>query len=160
MAAPTQIISDGSVPVDDPLDAAVLRALAKWATAADHDTLAVPNPFDAASMARSAYKARRKVDDVFGIAGFSVTPAWDIMLDLLIARAEKKEISTSSACIGAACPPTTGLRWLRVLEDQGLISKTDDANDGRRSVCSLTEKGVLLTEQALQADFRAQVGKA
>lgn len=156
--APARLISNEAILDDDALDAAVLRVLTKWKATPEPGTSTGPRLRDPIATAGAVYRARRKVDSVFGITGFSVTPAWDIMLDLLIARSEQKEISTSSACIGAACPPTTALRWLRVLEEQGLISKSDDANDGRRSFCSLTEKGVSLTEEALRAAFPSGIG--
>jgi len=135
------------------LDASIARILARWQQINDRKPSAAPHVFDTPKAAKMIYGGRRKIDHVFGVNGFSVSPAWDIMLDLYVARSSNKAVSTSSACIGAACPSTTGLRWLRILEQRGLLTKADDATDGRRSFYSLTEVGVSLTEAAIQASF-------
>lgn len=101
------------------------------------------------ALARKVYAARREIDKVFGMIGFSVSPAWDIMLDLYVAESQDKQISVTSACIGAACPPTTGLRWLQALEDRQLISRTQDLDDKRRAVVSLTKSGKAKVAEAL-----------
>lgn len=69
-------------------------------------------------------------------------PAWDILLDLYISRAASVRISISSACIASQVPYSTALRWLKVLEQMGLISRIDDQNDGRRSWIELTDDGL------------------
>lgn len=96
------------------------------------------------------YKARRSVDRIFEMVGFAVSPAWDIMLDLYQARAKEQKISVSSASIGAACPPTTALRWLAVLEERGLIRRFPDEADGRRIIVELTESAVPKIAKALE----------
>jgi len=73
--------------------------------------------------------------DLFG------EPAWDILLDLFIAAKEGKRISITSACIGAAAPSTTSLRWLNILEREQLIEREGDSNDLRRSYVRLTGAG-------------------
>lgn len=138
---------------EDALDAAISRVLARSQAVHGQKSGNTSQLLDTPAAAKMIYGARRKIDDVFGVNGFSVSPAWDIMLDLYIARAGDRAISTSSACIGAACPPTTGLRWLRILEQQALVTKTDDATDGRRSFYNLTSTGVSLTEEAIRATF-------
>ena len=100
-------------------------------------------------LAKKLYKCRRKVDRVFELQGFSTSPAWDIMLDLYEAETENRPTSVSSACIGAACPATTALRWLGVLEQMGLIERADDPDDKRRALVSLTDKGRGKTSEAL-----------
>ena len=104
-------------------------------------------------LAKKLYECRRKVDHVFELQGFSTSPAWDIMLDLYEAETENRTVSVSSACIGAACPATTALRWLGVLEQMGLIERTDDPDDKRRALVSLTDKGRAKTSEALSQHF-------
>jgi DNA-binding MarR family transcriptional regulator len=65
-------------------------------------------------------------------------PAWDLLLDLFIAGEERRRVSVTSACIAAAVPPTTGLRWINLLEDQELIERGNDPDDGRKVYLSLT----------------------
>ena len=69
-------------------------------------------------IARYTYLMRRTRNAIFGSPDMFGEPAWDIPLDLYIAYAENKPVSVSSACIGSASPPTTGLRWLGVLADK------------------------------------------
>jgi len=95
-----------------------------------------------ADMARATYAKRRKRSAIFGDPELFGEPAWDILLDLYIAQAEEKPVSVSSACIGSASPPTTGLRWLGVLAEQGLIEREHDPEDQRRVLVHLTEKGL------------------
>jgi DNA-binding MarR family transcriptional regulator len=58
-------------------------------------------------------------------------PVWDILLDLYIARCSGKLISISSACIAAGVPPTTGLRYVTMMTNEGLIERSADRSDSR-----------------------------
>ena len=108
-----------------------------------------PNRRTALATARHAYWLRRQRTQIFGSAELFGEPAWDILLDLYIAHAEGKPVSVSSACIGSASPATTGLRWLAVLTEHGLIAREADANDHRRIMVQLTECGVMARERFL-----------
>ena len=88
-------------------------------------------------LARRAYADRRRRDKVFQNDLFG-EPAWDILLDLFISAKQGKRVSVSSACIGAAVPNTTALRWLAVLEQRGLIVREDDPADARRAFLHLS----------------------
>jgi hypothetical protein len=101
------------------------------------------------ALARHAYGLRRQRAAIFGSGDLFGEPAWDILLDLYIAQAEGKPVSVSSACIGSASPPTTGLRWLAVLTEQGLIARTADQQDHRRIMVRLTARGMAAMEQFL-----------
>ena len=94
------------------------------------------------SFAREAYATRRKRGAIFGNPELFGEPAWDILLDLYIAHVENKAVSVSSACIGSAAPPTTGLRWLGVLTEHGLILREHDPEDQRRVLVRLTDRGL------------------
>lgn len=78
-------------------------------------------------------------------------PAWDILLDLYIAHADGKPVSVSSACIGSAAPPTTGLRWLGVLAEEGLVVRENYADDHRRVLVRLTRAGITAMERFFDA---------
>lgn len=92
-------------------------------------------------LARQAYRDRRRRDELFRDGDLFGEPAWDILLDLFIAAKEGKRISITSACIGAAAPSTTALRWLNILDREGLIEREGDAHDMRRSYVRLTPAG-------------------
>lgn len=99
------------------------------------------------ALARQAYALRRKRGAIFGNPELFGEPAWDILLDLYIAQAEGKSVSVSSACIGSAAPATTGLRWLGVLADEGLIVRENDPEDHRRVLVRLTARGITAMER-------------
>lgn len=115
----------------------------------DMEMQAVPTEATLVALASKIYSARRKVDEIFGVPGFAVSPAWDIVLDLYKARSQGKAISVTSACIGAACPSTTALRWLQALESMDLVERKPDRHDGRRIVVELTEGGMVKVAKAV-----------
>ena len=93
------------------------------------------------AFARETYAIRRRRDrhlpgDLFG------EPTWDILLDLYVATRENRPVPTTSACIGANVPPTTALRWLRILEARGLVEREEDNRDGRRTFVRLSARGL------------------
>ncbi|WP_301749564.1 MarR family winged helix-turn-helix transcriptional regulator [uncultured Erythrobacter sp.] len=102
-------------------------------------------------LARRIYALRRKRQAIFGIPDLFGEPAWDILLDLFIAQGEGKSVSVSSACIGSAAPPTTGLRWLGVLANEGLVLRENDADDHRRVLVRLTPAGIAAMERFFDA---------
>jgi hypothetical protein len=107
------------------------------------------------ALARKAYALRRKRAAIFGNPDLFGEPAWDILLDLFIAHAEGKPVSVSSACIGSAAPATTGLRWLGVLADEGLILRENDADDHRRVLVRLSSAGLAAMERFFDAEAEA-----
>ena len=102
-----------------------------------------------AQTARDIYQLRRQRTAIFGEPALFGEPAWDIMLDLYIAAVDLKQISVSSACIASGTPPTTGLRWLGVLEKKGLIARTHDPMDQRRILVRLTSHGLAAMDRLL-----------
>lgn len=103
------------------------------------------------ALARKAYNLRRKRAALFGNPDLFGEPAWDILLDLFIAHGEGKPVSVSSACIGSASPATTGLRWLGVLADEGLVVRENDPEDHRRVMVRLTRAGIAAMERFFDA---------
>lgn len=103
------------------------------------------------ALARKAYALRRKRQAIFGNPDLFGEPAWDILLDLFIAAGEGKSVSVSSACIGSAAPATTGLRWLGVLSDEGLVVRENDPADHRRVLVRLAPAGNAAMERFFEA---------
>lgn len=92
-------------------------------------------------MARQTYGDRRRRETILGNSDLFGEPAWDILLDLYIAQGTAQEVSVSSACIGSAAPATTGLRWLGVLQEAGLVVRINDDEDHRRVLVKLSPEG-------------------
>lgn len=102
------------------------------------DEQAVPESH--ADLARATYQARRLRSQFFAGPDLFGEPAWDILLDLFINASEGKPVPVTSACIGAAVPTTTALRWLSILETRGLVEREADGSDARRVFVRLTPK--------------------
>jgi CheY-like chemotaxis protein len=64
--------------------------------------------------------------DVFG------DPAWEMLLDLMLANIQDRRVSVSSACIASGAPMSTALRLVGRLVDEGVLHKIPDATDRRR----------------------------
>lgn len=77
-------------------------------------------------------------------------PAWDILLDLFIGKIAGLRLSITSVCIASQVPSTTALRWIKQLEGEGLLLRTDDTTDHRRSFIELTDRAF----DAMAAYFR------
>ncbi len=103
--------------------------------------IADAEPIDAAVLAaaRTALAIRRRRDRVFP-PGLFAEPAWDMLLDLLVAEAEDRRLSVSSTCLAAAVPQTTALRWLNYLVETGLLVRVQSGSEGRSTVVRLTPK--------------------
>jgi ActR/RegA family two-component response regulator len=59
-------------------------------------------------------------------------PAWNILLDLLLASLENRKVSVSSACIVAGVATTTALRLVNRMVEDGVLERLPDEKDGRR----------------------------
>jgi hypothetical protein len=106
-----------------------------------------------AGFIRSIIRARRLRDHFYRSEMFA-DPAWDMILDLMAARVEKQRVAVSSLCIAAAVPPTTALRWIKTLCDQGVFVRIADPEDGRRVFIELSDDAARATEAYLKSAQR------
>lgn len=67
-------------------------------------------------------------------------PAWDMLLDLTAARVEHRRVSVTSLCIASGVPPTTALRWIGQMVEQGQFVRVGDQTDRRRAFIELSER--------------------
>jgi predicted transcriptional regulator len=68
-------------------------------------------------------------------------PAWDILLDLFDATMKSRAVSITSACAASGVAQTTALRYIRVMEDEGLITRRSDETHARRAILSIAAPG-------------------
>jgi hypothetical protein len=101
-----------------------------------------------ATVAARVYGARRRRERHFS-TGIFADPAWDMLLDLFIAKARGKAVRTSSLCLAGAVPIATGLRWITELERQGLIERHMTPGDRRVRLVTLTDQGYRVMRQYL-----------
>lgn len=104
----------------------------------DHGRGSLPPDGLRPAQVREIIRARRMRTD-FLPGDLFADPAWDMLLDLLAARLEGDRVSVSSLCIASAVPPTTALRWIRTLSEQGLVERHADPLDGRRIFIQLAD---------------------
>ena len=86
---------------------------------------------------RTEIRNRRLRTRYFATDLFS-DPAWDILLDLFQGELMQRRVSVSSACIGAAVPPTTALRWIASMVKRRMLVRHADPIDGRRVFVELS----------------------
>jgi DNA-binding MarR family transcriptional regulator len=103
-----------------------------------------PDMADNAHVAREirAMLRMRRLRDRFFDSSLFADPAWDMLLDLMAARLERVQVAVSSLCIAACVPPTTALRWIKMMTESGLFERVSDPVDGRRVYIRLSDEAV------------------
>jgi len=110
-------------------------------------------PTVSAKSIREMIKLRRLRDSFFDAELFA-DPAWDILLDLMAARLERRHVSVSSLCIAAAVPPTTALRWIAAMTESGMLIREQDPDDARRVFIILSDEVAAKLEEYFAAARR------
>lgn len=105
-----------------------------------NSTAASPLRQSGAAVVRAIICARRLRNESFEPRLFS-DPAWDILLDLYLAKVEQRRVSVSSLCIAAAVPQSTALRQISWLVSRGLVERHPNKLDGRVTFVEITEGG-------------------
>lgn len=68
-------------------------------------------------------------------------PAWDILLELYAFKLVAREVAQSELVARINVPPSTSIRWLKMLEAEGLVTRK--TGDGRPDVAlTLTRMGI------------------
>jgi hypothetical protein len=101
-----------------------------------------------AELAQVLYSSRRRrgkffEQDLFG------EPAWDILLDLFVHYVRNRALRTTSVCVASDVPLTTALRWVTLLERQGLIERGGLEQDKRATLVWLTREGAQAVRDCL-----------
>lgn len=89
------------------------------------------DPVLTAGWVRWAIKARQIRSRYFETDLFA-DPAWDMMLELLLAELVDRPLTVSDLCGAARVPMTTALRWQSTLVERGLFIRRLDPCDARR----------------------------
>ena len=90
-----------------------------------------------ATIALSIYASRRMRADYFAGSLFG-EPVWDMLLDLFVNKIQGRRVSRASLSLATNLPQTTALRWVKVLEEEGLLQRSDKNEDARLDVVELT----------------------
>ena len=137
---------------DQPLDdasALAVRVYSVHEAAARAEEQSLSDPPSGAGLLGLAVRAKRLYDErrrraaVFGSDDVLFgEPAWDILLDLFMAWSDRRTVRIGDACIAAAVPKTTALRWLETLTERRLVERTSDRSDARSGIVCLTTRGI------------------
>lgn len=90
-------------------------------------------------VARSLLRLSKRRLQEFGLTHLD-DPSWHTLLDLFVNDYDGRKISVSSACLASMSPPTTALRHLAKMNDNGDIERFHDSNDQRRIHVAISAK--------------------
>lgn len=127
----------------------IRRALSELTSAPAPGPAVAAGPVDAAFV-RSIIRSRQARARFFSEELFA-DPAWDILLDLTESRLEGREISISSLCLASGVPPSTALRWIKSMTDEGMLVRRADPTDGRRFIVEMSEPTAMAMTKCLEA---------
>lgn len=140
-------ISNGrpDCPVDDDRLQIDLRLNLDEVVAAEEEKLRLsarrrPSRRELIRLACKLYDARRGRDRMFEDKLFG-EPGWDMLLALYCLPSRGIALGVMSLGHAANIPPTTGLRWQKILEERGLIERGPHVSDNRQQLIRLTAKG-------------------
>lgn len=88
--------------------------------------------------ARAEVVRRKDRRALLGSRGILGDPAWDILIELYISDIAGAQLYASVVGAEAGIPQSTALRWIAVLEKDGLVRRRDDVFDRRRQWVGLT----------------------
>ena len=154
--------AQGIVRIGEPGDGRAIEQLAQRIAGieallahADDPTTALDYSDEAlATVAARVYRSRQRRARHFDPTMFA-DPAWDMLLDLFIARVRGKQERTISLCIASEVPATTALRWIGVLDEHGLVERRRAADDRRLRLIALTDQGYRVMRQYLVEGIEA-----
>ena len=110
-------------------------------------------------LARHTLKVRTTINSLYPDDLFRDS-AWDMMLELFVARMEGKQLCVKDLVVISGESPTSALRRIDRLQTEGLIQRRLDRRDHRRLRVDLTEAGhtamVLMLEHLYNLDEHGQ----
>jgi len=105
------------------------------------------SPIDRKRAALEDLKSMRRLRSRYFPSDLFSDPCWEMLLDLYDAFLAGAEVTVTSLGAASGVPPTTALRRMETLQGHGLILRTEDATDKRRTIVKLTEQGLAAVEQ-------------
>lgn len=91
--------------------------------------------------ARRAYEERKSRSELIGSKEIFGEPAWDLLLDLFIHQSNDENVTVKAASLHPDTPASTTIRWLRVLEHNGLLETHIDPANSEQHLVHLTPTG-------------------
>lgn len=104
-----------------------------------------------AAIAQSEFHNRRRRDSLIGNDLFA-EPAWDMLLDLYVQHNRGQPVAVDRLCALSAVANTTALRWLGLLIEKELVTRSPSAAEDDIIRVALSERGIGEMERYLR-DF-------
>lgn len=104
-----------------------------------------PQSYAALGLLRSLSEQKSQI---FGDA-LAPDAAWEMLIELMLSRFSGRRTCVTSLCLASKTPLTTALRRIDALIDAGLVVRSKDLTDGRRSYVELSDLGVRKMQQYL-----------
>lgn len=98
--------------------------------------------------ARRLWRSRRERERIFG-AVLAADPAWDILLDLFIARGEGRKVTVRSASAATSVPEATVLRCIAHLVEAKLLARQPHPADPDNIYLMLTDRAMEMMSEYL-----------
>lgn len=102
-----------------------------------------------AAIARSEFHNRRRRDSLIAYDLFA-EPAWDMLLDLYIQHHRRQPVAIDRLCAVAATASTTALRWVGLLIEKELVTRSPCAADDDVVRVTLSARGISEMERYLR----------
>lgn len=112
------------------------------------DQAAAASPSEVQERARNLLLLRSRRTEIFG-SDFSAEPPFAMLLALCSHEGRQQALTATQLSEFAWLTPSTGLRWLEWLVNEGWVQRLTDATDRRRARIVLTETA----RQAMQDLF-------
>jgi CheY-like chemotaxis protein/DNA-binding MarR family transcriptional regulator len=85
-------------------------------------------------------------------------PAWEMLAELMRARLAGQQLSVTSLALASSSPTTTALRRIDDLISGGLVARTPDPGDRRRTYLELTPAGLMRMQLFLEGFSKIVAG--
>lgn len=99
------------------------------------------SPAELAPVANAMFSLRRKREKLLP-AKFLGEPIWDLLLHLFERTATEQPVSITKASYAAHVPPTTALRAITVMENEGFLFRQKKTADSRNVQLVLTDNAM------------------
>lgn len=102
------------------------------------------------AIARSELALRQTLTAFMADAGLPCDPAFEILLEVYTGLNTGKLRTPGDVACNASLAASSATRWIRILEQRGLLERHGDALDRRRVFLTLTDRAVVFVERAIE----------
>lgn len=111
---------------------------------------ALPRESTATAIAAAELTLRRKLAALFSEGRLPCDPALDILLEIYLGLRQARLRTPGDVAANTGLPTSSMTRWIKILEESGLVQRHKDTRDNRRICLTLTGAGHALAERAIE----------